>query len=286
MPSNHSYITTSWDDGHVLDMRIAELLCKYGLTGTFYVPREASTGVMDERQVCELAETFEIGAHTMRHTFLDTVDDSMAEREISQSRKWIEDVTGRPCALFCPPGGKFRPTHLRQIEAAGFTAIRTVELLSLGFPRPRGKLLIMPTTVQAYPHRHGAYARNALKRFALANLWRYIRYAESIDWTGLARRLLQTARAKAGVFHLWGHSWEIENAGQWARLEEAFGFIAALTNELPCVSNGTLCRLGSLNGKTFPNDKTLLTRPRDPESQAAGGPPAPRTNSAVAPDIA
>jgi len=31
------YITTSWDDGHVLDMRLASLLTHYGFKGTFYI---------------------------------------------------------------------------------------------------------------------------------------------------------------------------------------------------------------------------------------------------------
>jgi hypothetical protein len=30
-----AYITTSWDDGHPLDLRVAELLAKYGLKDTF-----------------------------------------------------------------------------------------------------------------------------------------------------------------------------------------------------------------------------------------------------------
>ena len=32
-------ITTSWDDGHPLDFKLAELLNKYNLKGTFYIPR-------------------------------------------------------------------------------------------------------------------------------------------------------------------------------------------------------------------------------------------------------
>ena len=34
-----AYITTSWDDGHPLDFRVAELLAKYGLPGTFDAAR-------------------------------------------------------------------------------------------------------------------------------------------------------------------------------------------------------------------------------------------------------
>ena len=31
-------ITTSWDDGHPLDLRLAELLHKYDVPATFYIP--------------------------------------------------------------------------------------------------------------------------------------------------------------------------------------------------------------------------------------------------------
>ena len=39
------WITTSWDDGHTLDLRLADLLDKYDLRGTFYVARD----YLDER---------------------------------------------------------------------------------------------------------------------------------------------------------------------------------------------------------------------------------------------
>ncbi len=35
---NKVYFTTSWDDGSIYDMRLAELLLKYGLKATFYIP--------------------------------------------------------------------------------------------------------------------------------------------------------------------------------------------------------------------------------------------------------
>ena len=148
-----AYITTSWDDGNPLDFRIADLLARYGLRGTFYIPREASTGVMSERKVRELSQTFEIGAHTMRHVFLDTAADALARAEIHDSKAWVQEVTGNPCPMFCPPGGKFDATHLAMVKHAGFSALRSVELLSLDLPRRRDGLLVMPTTLQAHPHR-------------------------------------------------------------------------------------------------------------------------------------
>ena len=236
-------ITTSWDDGNVLDFRIAELLSKYGLTGTFYIPRDASTGVMTEAQVRELSGTFEIGAHTLNHVFLDSAEESMAAREIRDSRDWAQGVTGKPCPMFCPPGGKFNALHLGQIRSAGFAGLRSVELLSLDRPRSHNGLLIMPTTLQAHPHALGAYARNISKRHAWKNLWLYVVHGRSTDWQGLARSLVEVVRQRGGVFHLWGHSWELEQNSQWERLEEVFRLLSDICKEVPCLNNGELCKL-------------------------------------------
>ena len=41
----------SWDDGHPLDVRVAYLLAKYGLRGTFYIPGGAEHGTMTVNQI-------------------------------------------------------------------------------------------------------------------------------------------------------------------------------------------------------------------------------------------
>src|SRR4051812_25850888 len=92
--------TTSWDDGHPLDFRIAELLARYGLRGTFYIPRHIGSGVMSEAQMRQLSESFEIGAHTLNHVFLTTTDDGTASTEIKNSKIWVEQVTGKSCTMF------------------------------------------------------------------------------------------------------------------------------------------------------------------------------------------
>ena len=239
------YITTSWDDGNPLDFRIADLLTKHGLRGTFYIPRQASTGVMPETDVRRLSQTFEIGAHTMRHVFLDTAEDSVARREIADSKNWVEQVTGNPCPMFCPPGGKFSATHLAMVRDAGFSALRSVELLSLDRPRRQDGLLVMPTTLQAHPHRLGAYARNAAKRHAWRNLWLYVLHGRTTEWERLTQSLLGVARQRGGVFHLWGHSWELEETGQWERLDEVLGFLCQASKDISCLTNGELCKIAA-----------------------------------------
>ena len=192
-PAPHTArITTSWDDGHPLDFRLAEMLARHGLPGTFYIPRSASTGTMSAAQVRELSELssrFEIGAHTINHVFLTETDDATTRREIVDSKAWVEDVTGRPCRMFCPPAGKFSARHLRWVREAGFAGMRTVELLSLDGPRAVDGLSVMPTTVHAFPHRAKSYVKNALRRRAWGNLWRYVTNGGS-SWWELAESLL------------------------------------------------------------------------------------------------
>src|SRR5437588_5386375 len=214
-----AYITTSWDDGHPLDLRMAELLAKHDLRGTFYVPMRSPKGNLTPHQVRELANTFEVGAHTLHHVFLTRTDDAEGQREIAQSKEWVEQTTGKPCDMFCPPGGKYSRSHLLAMERAGYVGFRSVELLSLALPRKRGGLWEMSTTLQAYPHRPLSYARNALQRVALPNLWRLMLHGRIHDWPQLAETMLERITAHGGVFHLWGHSWEIERMNEWERLE-------------------------------------------------------------------
>jgi hypothetical protein len=256
--NHNASITTSWDDGHVLDFRIAEMLVRHGLTGTFYIPRQASTGVMSESDVSELSRTFEIGAHTMNHVFLDTASDAVAEKEIAESRTWVEQVTGRECTMFCPPGGKFNSHHLAIVQNAGFGGLRSVELLSIAPPRRHEKLLILPTTLQAHPHSMCAYARNIAKRRALANLWLYVTHGRVSGWDALAKSLFDVVRSRGGVFHLWGHSWELEESGQWERLDDVLRLLGELRGSISCVTNGELVRVAGALGPSVQNISDCL----------------------------
>jgi peptidoglycan/xylan/chitin deacetylase (PgdA/CDA1 family) len=134
--------TTSWDDGHPLDLRTAELLARYGLTGTFYVPMESEKETMAPTTIRQISSLFEVGAHTLYHVDLSTVSDRRAREEIMGSKAWIEDITGKRCAMFCFPKGHFRRRHLQFVKEAGYTGARTVELLSIGFPRPQDETIL------------------------------------------------------------------------------------------------------------------------------------------------
>lgn len=245
---NSMVLTTSWDDGHPLDERVAELLTKYNLAGTFYIPFENSRRVMTSSAIRSLADRFEVGAHTVHHVDLTEVSSEMAEAEIFQSKSKLEDLTGRPCEAFCFPKGHFRANHVRMVQRAGYRCARTVELLSVGFPRLVSGVHLIPTTVQATPHSLLAYCRNSVKRSAFRNLARFALYARTANWLEISRRLLRLVAVQGGVFHLWGHSWEIEENQQWQQLEEVFDEMNRAGRPEGCVSNSRVSMCSEMKG--------------------------------------
>lgn len=236
----NSFITTSWDDGNPLDLRVADLLARYGLAGTFYVPRRSEHGVMEAGQIRHLGAAFELGGHTIDHLALTELPDAEARRQITDCKVWIEDVAQRPCTMFCPPRGHFASRHLPMIRDAGFVGMRTVELLSIDMPHWHGGLAVLPTTVQAHSHGRIAYARNITRRLAARNAWFYFAAGGCRAWDKLAEGFAQLVVRSGGVFHLWGHSWEIHRHSQWAQLEELLGMLASLADTVAVVSNSQI----------------------------------------------
>ena len=234
-------VTTSWDDGHPADFRIADLLLKYGLKGTFYIPRVCETLTMDESGIRQLASVHEIGAHTVNHVYLTEVDDATADREIIDSKAWIESVIGAECRMFCFPRGKFRPNHLDTAAKAGYTGVRTTEMLSTYRPKMTRGVRQLPTTIEALQQSHLAFTRNIVKRRSVPNLLNLLRTRGQIDWTVLARTLLPQAIADNGVYHLWGHSWEIEEHDLWKPLEELFKFLQEHSEPSQRMTNAGVC---------------------------------------------
>jgi peptidoglycan/xylan/chitin deacetylase (PgdA/CDA1 family) len=204
-------------------LRLADLLARYDLPATFYVPRSSQRPTMSEADLRRLSTNFEIGGHTLDHLALAGLSAGEARHQIDGCKSWLQDVIGRECPAFCPPLGKFHEEHLQMIATAGFRLARTVELLSTDSPRRSARgLSILPTTVQAYPHPRSGYVRNALRRRSPRNLWRALTAARSSDWVATLSSFIDRTAQAGGVVHLWGHSWEIDETGQWHQLEEAF----------------------------------------------------------------
>jgi glycosyltransferase involved in cell wall biosynthesis/peptidoglycan/xylan/chitin deacetylase (PgdA/CDA1 family) len=227
-------VTTSWDDGHRLDVRLGALLKKYHIPATFYVsPHDhefAAEDRLTDEQVQMLGRDFEIGAHTMTHPRLTEVDDQTAAMEIGDSKRYLERLLGKPISTFCYPGGNYRAKHVKMVRDAGFAYARTVQRHSRNL---KGSLLEGGTTVNAYNHYQDLWK---IARFARFNPLRTYRY---FQWDVLAKAMFDKILEDGGVFHLWGHSWEIDNHGDWEKLEDVLRYISG-RSEVSYVANGAL----------------------------------------------
>ncbi|WP_229507805.1 polysaccharide deacetylase family protein [Massilia sp. Dwa41.01b] len=71
----------------------------------------------------------EIGAHTVTHPILTSLDEAAAQQEISDSKRELEAIVGKEVALFAYPNGKvgkdFDARHVAMVRAAGFQAAFT-----------------------------------------------------------------------------------------------------------------------------------------------------------------
>jgi peptidoglycan-N-acetylglucosamine deacetylase len=143
--------------------------------------------------------------------------------------------------------------HVQMLQDAGFRAARTVELLSFELPHAVHGIAVIPTTVQAYPHHAAGYLRNTAARFKFAGAWNLLHWTSI--WPAFAEVLLARAAAAGGVFHLWGHSWEIEETGQWEALDR---ILAAMAQYKACASFMTNMELCSDVGKSNSSPRPTL----------------------------
>lgn len=231
--------TSSWDDGDVLDFRLANLLKKYDLQATFYIPFESSQKVLTSAQIREISSEFDIGAHTMTHVRLINCTDKKAEVEISSSKKYIEDITGKTCFSFCFPGGEFTKKHLMMVSKSGFRGCRSVELLNNRIPQIHFGIYLLPTTIQVYSHTTVDYLKNIYKRKAFCNLANLYKI-NSYNWFDSAKLLFIETIKKGGIFHLWGHSWEIEEMNLWSELEKLISYVSGFSKDFYAFTNSDI----------------------------------------------
>jgi len=208
--------------GDKLDLHLADLLTRYGIKGTFYVSQHRQEHLTD-LEIQHIAKENEIGAHTLTHGY--QID------EIKASKKWLESL-GDEVKMFCYPKGQCNADTVSAVIMSGFKGARTTKLGSI-ISLPNN--FLMETTLQVYPF---PFRKLNKKQFYLGRLIQpFLQRAPSLrklgvstrsmfSWSRLAKTTFDIALEKGEVFHLWGHSWEIEKYGMWDELEEFLQYIS------------------------------------------------------------
>ncbi len=292
---NPVIFTTSWDDGHPLDARMAELLSRHGFQGTFYMPLSNREGlpVMSAGEMRRLGQGFEIGAHTIDHCYLNTVGAAEARRQIVGGKSQIEQILGQRVSGFCYPGGHGTQEHRQMVVDAGYDYARTIVSFHRTLPADPFR---MPTTIQYFPHGRTVLAGN----FIMRGEWKLRNDMFSIfvgrgNFMSRLRAMLDLVCLDGGVFHLWGHSWELESFDGWRQLDNFLRYAAERIPAGGRLSNREVQQLaprmaaeqpgfvGSRSGKN-PLIEDIVTHSRNGIRQAPGT--AMRTKSQFVPRVA
>jgi peptidoglycan-N-acetylglucosamine deacetylase len=226
-------LTTSWDDGHKCDVRLARMLKEHGLKATFYVAPEnrefAKQDLLSVPEIRGISQDFEIGAHSMTHPRLPAIAEPEAAREVAESKAVLEEITGQEIKVFCYPGGAYSAVHVQQVKDAGYRYARTVDRYRFSVDNPYEA----GTSLHVYDH------WTDLRQTARFSRFRPLRTLRMLRWDLLGKAMFDRVIKEGGIYHIWGHSWEIDQHGDWARLDSLFRYISA-NPEVSYVTNGEL----------------------------------------------
>jgi len=213
-------ITFSFDDNHKLNLKVADLFDEFGFKATYYINRDIIPKYpqpMTEDEIKNLFERgFEIGAHTLTHPVLTTIEsDEELWDEIKGSKDYLENLLGTKICGFCYPKGQFNTKVIDFVKSAGYSYGRTV---GEGCTANPSNLYTIVPTIQIYNK-----ARRRYLRFK-KRLINKEPYSMSGDWKRscllFMRKLKEEEPVKSErIIHIWGHSWEINQQDLWKDLE-------------------------------------------------------------------
>ncbi len=209
-------VTFSYDDGVTQDIRLVELLNKYGLKATFNLNSETlgTRGMLGfegkrishykihKEDVKELYAGHEVAVHTLNHPNLTTLPDHEVLRQVRQDQANLSELVGYPVVgMAYPCGGKNHDERVARLIENNTT---------IGYCRT-----ILST--------NSFDVQQDLYRF-VPNVCHVVEFDRLMD---LARTFVDLQPNAPQIFYIWGHSYELDyHPDDWMKLEEFFKFIA------------------------------------------------------------
>ena len=197
-------ITLSYDDGVAQDIRLVEIMNKYGIKGTFNINsalymnedevRKEMKGRMklSEAKDLYLSSGNEVAIHALTHPFLETLDSTEIIYEITEDRRRIEEGFGVIARGMAYPFGTYSDEVVEILSKCGVAYSRTTRSTE-NFKFPENWLTLHPTC-----HHNNPKLEEMIHKFVeVENRW-----------------------GNAEMFYLWGHSYEFDNDDNWDVIEK------------------------------------------------------------------
>ena len=208
-------ITFSYDDGVTQDIRLIELLNKYGLKCTFNLNSEllSNKGMLiregqrishykvHPEDVKDIYDGHEVAVHTLTHPNLTQRDDAEVIRQVETDRLNLSRLVGyEVVGMAYPCGGVNNDDRVAELikKNTGVKYSRTI------------------TTTGSFDLQD--------------NLYRFNPTAFHLDFDELMRlgtSFIELKPETPKIFYIWGHSYEMDyGADYWVKLEEFFKLIS------------------------------------------------------------
>jgi hypothetical protein len=202
-------LTLSYDDGVEQDMRLLEIMNKYGLKGTFNLnsglyaaegtvyPQGQIHRRMTEKQVTETFKNSgqEVAVHSFTHPFLEQLPVELVIQEIIKDRAKLETQFGTIVRGMAYPFGTLNDSVVTALQCCGIVYARTV-VSTNDFGLPQDWLRLTATC-----------------------------HHNSPELPNLAKQFVEDKVTRAPyLFYLWGHSYEFEANDNWNVIEDFAGY--------------------------------------------------------------
>jgi len=208
-------VTFSYDDGVTQDIRLIELLNKYGLKCTFninsellgkkdifdYGEKKITHFKLEPEDVKSVYEGHEVAVHTLTHPNLTGLTDEEIIRQVEKDRLNLSEMVGyEVIGMAYPCGGVNNDDRTAKIikENTGVKYCRTITCTSNFDPQ------------------------NNLYRFNPS-----VYHLNFDTLMELGQKFVALEAKTPQIFYIWGHSYEMDyRPDYWIRLEEFFKLIS------------------------------------------------------------
>ena len=209
-------VTFSYDDGVTQDIRMINLLNKYGLKATFNLNSEllGKNGILDyggvpashykvhPPDVKRVYAGHEVAVHTLTHPRLPELDDAEVIRQVEEDRKNLSALVGyEVIGMAYPCGGVNNDDRVAELirENTGVKYARTI------------------TSVDSFDLQDNLYRFNPNVHDVF----------EGDKLMELGHRFIESTPDKPQILYVWGHSYEMDfSDDNWAKLEKFFELVA------------------------------------------------------------